>query len=96
MIHVPDVRAAADWYESIGFRILEAHGDGGGTLSFAMLAFGDGHVMFSEGGVTSTARRREVERSFVACTTESFRRASHTCTSIAMRNSLKIQYLGES
>ena len=27
MIHVPDVRATVDWYESIGFKVLAAYGD---------------------------------------------------------------------
>jgi catechol 2,3-dioxygenase-like lactoylglutathione lyase family enzyme len=62
MIHVPDVRATVDWYESIGFRAVNTYGnetqDG---LSFAIVAFGNGQVMFSQGGETSTKRRREVD-----------------------------------
>src|SRR5579884_37046 len=61
MIHVRDVRATADWYEEIGFRVLTTYGDGEGGLSFAMLAFGTGEVMFSSGGWTSPRHRREVD-----------------------------------
>ena len=62
MIHVPDVRATVDWYESIGFRVVEVHGDEtDGALSFAILSFGSGQVMFNEGGETSTKHRREVD-----------------------------------
>jgi uncharacterized glyoxalase superfamily protein PhnB len=62
MIHVPDVRATAAWYEAIGFRIVQAAGDDQGSgLSFAMLAYGDSEVMFSVGGRPSRARRREVD-----------------------------------
>lgn len=59
MIHVPDVRATADWYESIGFKVLARYGDE--DEGFAMLSFGSGEVMFSSGGEPSTRRRREVD-----------------------------------
>ena len=62
MIHVPDVRATVDWYLSIGFRAVNTYAnetqDG---LSFAILGFGNGQVFFSQGGETSTKRRREVD-----------------------------------
>lgn len=62
MIHVPDVRATVNWYESIGFRAVATYGnetpDG---LSFAIMAFGNGQVMFNQGGETSDKRRREVD-----------------------------------
>jgi uncharacterized glyoxalase superfamily protein PhnB len=61
MIHVPDVRATVDWYESIGFTVLAAYGNDGEGLSFAMLRFGSGEVMFSSGGHPSTQHRREVD-----------------------------------
>lgn len=62
MIHVPDVRATVDWYESIGFRVVEVHGhDNTSELSFAIVAWGNGQVMFSEGGETSEKLRREVD-----------------------------------
>jgi catechol 2,3-dioxygenase-like lactoylglutathione lyase family enzyme len=62
MIHVPDVRATVDWYESIGFNVVATYGnetpDG---LSFAIVSFGDREVMFSQGGETSDKWRREVD-----------------------------------
>ena len=61
MIHVPDVRATTDWYEGIGFKVLNTYGDGGLGLSFAMLSFGGGRVMFSQDGRPSDERRREVD-----------------------------------
>ncbi|HEV8186462.1 MAG TPA: VOC family protein [Pyrinomonadaceae bacterium] len=62
MIHVPDVRATVDWYESIGFRVSDTYDNGTPDgLSFAILRFGNGLVMFNQGGETSTKRRREVD-----------------------------------
>jgi len=61
MIHVPDVRAAVEWYERIGFRVLETFGNGAGGLSFGILIFGDSRVMFNQGGQASAAARREVD-----------------------------------
>ena len=61
MIHVPDVRAAVDWYEGIGFKATDTYGDGREGLSFAILAFGAGEVMFNQGGRPSTSNRREVD-----------------------------------
>ena len=62
MIHVPDVRATVDWYKSIGFRAVNTYGnETADGLSFAILAFGNGQVMFNQGGETSTKRRREVD-----------------------------------
>ena len=60
MIHVPDVRAALEWYRAIGFEEVTTFDDGEG-LSFAMVSFGDGEVMFNEGGKASDASRREVD-----------------------------------
>ena len=39
MIHVPDVRATVDWYESIGFKVINTYGNDGEGLSFAILSF---------------------------------------------------------
>jgi len=39
MIHVPDVRAAVEWYAAIGFTVTRTHDDGE-RLSFALLSFG--------------------------------------------------------
>jgi hypothetical protein len=61
MIHVPDVRATANWYESIGFSVDNTYGNGHGGLSFAILSFGYTQVMFNEGGERSNAGRREVD-----------------------------------
>lgn len=62
MIHVADVRATVDWYKEIGFNVVATYGDDTGEgLSFAVVAFGDTQVMFSEGGEPSTAHRREVD-----------------------------------
>lgn len=61
MIHVPDVRATAAWYETIGFTVVETYGDGEEGVSFAILSAGDTRVMLNQGGRQSTAERREVD-----------------------------------
>jgi uncharacterized glyoxalase superfamily protein PhnB len=61
MIHVPDVRATAAWYEAIGFTVLETFDDGGEGWSFAILSAGDTRLMLNSGGHPSTAERREVD-----------------------------------
>ena len=62
MIHVPDVRATVDWYQGIGFTVVDSYGnETADGLSFAVMAFGKGHVMFNQGGETSPKRRREVD-----------------------------------
>lgn len=61
MIHVPDVRATVEWYQGIGFTVLDTYPDGGDGLSFAILGFGNSQVMFSSGGQPSTRFRREVD-----------------------------------
>ena len=62
MIHVPDVRATVEWYESIGFEIVNTYGDGTPDgLSFGIVSFGNGWVMFSSGGEPSDKHRREVD-----------------------------------
>jgi uncharacterized glyoxalase superfamily protein PhnB len=60
MIHVPDVRAAAAWYEAIGFRVNATHEDDG-EMDWASLSFGATELMFNTGGVPSGAHRREVD-----------------------------------
>jgi uncharacterized glyoxalase superfamily protein PhnB len=60
MIHVPDVRATVEWYQTIGFTVITTYDDGD-ELSFAMLSFGSGEVMFNAGGQQSTSDRREVD-----------------------------------
>ena len=62
MIHVPDVRATVDWYESIGFNVVAKYGnETADGLSFAIVSFGDSEVMFNQDGETSDKRRREVD-----------------------------------
>ena len=61
MIHVPDVRRTVDWYRSIGFDVAVTYGDNEGGLSFAMVSFGSGEVMFSSGGRLSAHHRRDVD-----------------------------------
>ena len=61
MIHVPDVRRTVDWYRDIGFNVTVAYDDNAGRLSFAMVSFGAGEVMFSSGGRPSAQHRREVD-----------------------------------
>jgi hypothetical protein len=61
MFHVPDVRRTVDWYRDIGFDVTATYGDSRGGLSFAMMSFGDGQVMFSKGGRLSPHHRREVD-----------------------------------
>jgi len=62
MIHVPDVRATVNWYESISFRAVATYDNGTPDgLSFAIMGFGTGQVMFIQGGETSDKRRREVD-----------------------------------
>ena len=62
MIHVPDVRATADWYASIGFTVAQTFDDDDGEgLSFAFVRFGSSAVMFDQGGLPSTSDRREVD-----------------------------------
>lgn len=61
MIHVPDVRATVEWYESIGFRVVAAYGNESDGFSFAIVSFGKGEVMFSQDGEPSSKRRREVD-----------------------------------
>ena len=61
MIHVPDVRATAAWYETIGFTILSTYGDGGDGLSFAILSAGTTRIMFNQCGRSSAEWRREVD-----------------------------------
>lgn len=60
MIHVPDVRATVEWYQSIGFALLGVNEEEG-DMNWAMLSFGEGMVMFSSGGQPSAAHRREVD-----------------------------------
>ena len=61
MFHVPDVQKTVDWYRDIGFTVTATYGDNADGLSFAMVSFGAGTVMFSSGGKLSPRHRREVD-----------------------------------
>ena len=63
MIHVPDVKATMEWYQSIGFELLAAYGDDDedGEVGFAVLRHGAGWVYFDGEGKSSDADRREVD-----------------------------------
>jgi uncharacterized glyoxalase superfamily protein PhnB len=60
MIHVPDVRATADWYTSMGFEILGQNVEDG-EMNWAKLSFGNSEVMLNAGGKPSNEPRREVD-----------------------------------
>jgi len=62
MIHVPDVDATANWYESIGFEIRDKGREcDEGEVVFALLRFGESTIMLDAGGKPSDAFRREVD-----------------------------------
>jgi len=61
MLHVPDVRCTVDWYRDLGFAVTVTYEDAAGGLSFAMMSFGTGEVMFSSGGWLSGHQRRDVD-----------------------------------
>jgi uncharacterized glyoxalase superfamily protein PhnB len=60
MLHVPDVSATANWYASIGFRILRTAADGT-EMTWALLQLGSSELMLNCGGSSSDADRREVD-----------------------------------
>jgi uncharacterized glyoxalase superfamily protein PhnB len=60
MLHVPDVRASIAWYEAIGFKAIDTGDDDGDTV-WAELAFGEGRVMLSAGGVAGSRTRRDAD-----------------------------------
>jgi uncharacterized glyoxalase superfamily protein PhnB len=60
MIHVPDVRATAEWYEKMGFRIVRTN-EPDGMMDWASLSFGNTEIMLNEGGRPSSSHRREVD-----------------------------------
>lgn len=63
MIHVPDIRATADWYQSIGFELTGSFGCEGedGPLMWAKLTYGDSDIMLNVDGKPSDAHRREFD-----------------------------------
>lgn len=60
MIHVPDVSVTADWYTSIGFKVMDI-AEHDGEASWALLRFGDTELMLNSGGKPSAEHRREVD-----------------------------------
>lgn len=60
MINVPDVRATADWYTSIGFNLVRQNEEDG-EMNWAKLSFENSELMLNAGGKSSTAHRREVD-----------------------------------
>ena len=60
MIHVPDVKATADWYGSIGF-VMVRYNEENGVMDWALLSFGNSEIMFNAGGMRSGEPRREVD-----------------------------------
>jgi hypothetical protein len=65
MIHVPDVRATADLYVSIGFTLVRSNearrNEEDGQLDWALLSLGGSEIMLSLCGMPSTAHRREFD-----------------------------------
>lgn len=63
MVHVPDVRATADWYRAIGFEVAGWNPDDSGpeTWNWALLRLGAAELMLNIGGRPSDAWRREVD-----------------------------------
>ncbi|TFI57973.1 hypothetical protein E2493_12315 [Sphingomonas parva] len=63
MIHVPDVRAAADWYVALGFALIGYNPTCSDTevWDWAALRLGPTGLMFNLGGQSSEAPRREVD-----------------------------------
>ena len=60
MIHVPDVRATAAWYERIGFTVTGTNEEDG-EMNWAALIFGGTAIMLNAGGLPSSRDRREVD-----------------------------------
>ena len=60
MIHVPDVRATADWYTSIGFKLVRQNEEDG-EMNWALLSFRNSDIMLNCDGKPSVSHRREVD-----------------------------------
>ena len=61
MMHVPDVKATAAWYESIGFIVEATHEEPGCPMDWALLLFGTSEVMLSAGGKPPSSARRDFD-----------------------------------
>ena len=60
MLQVPDIRATIAWYVSVGFSLIET-AEEEGELTWALLGYGEGRVMFNGGGHASDAPRRDAD-----------------------------------
>ena len=60
MLQVPDIGATIAWYVSVGFSLLET-AEEEGELTWALLGYGEGRVMFNCGGHPSDAPRRDAD-----------------------------------
>ena len=61
MMHVPDVRATVEWYETVvGFTRVRVNVEDG-EMNWALLRYGNADVMLNMGGKASDAWRREVD-----------------------------------
>lgn len=60
MIHVPDVRATAVWYVSIGFTLVRFNEEDS-EMNWALLELGGSEIMLNAGGKPSAAHRREFD-----------------------------------
>lgn len=61
MLHVPDVRATVEWYETVaGFTRVRVYEEDGEML-WALLKYGNAEFMLNAGGKASDAWRREVD-----------------------------------
>ena len=60
MLNVPDVRATAAWYETIGFVVPRTHEDGD-EMTWASMTYGSTEVMLNAGGRRSDVARRDVD-----------------------------------
>ncbi len=75
MIHVPDVRATAEWYACIGFEIRNVNREcDDGEIDWALLRLGQSEIMLSLGGQPSSAARREFDLYIHVDDVEAFRR----------------------
>ena len=61
MLHVPNVSATADWYNSIGFTVVRTVEDDVCEVVWALLGCGDSRLMLNTGGKPSAEHRREVD-----------------------------------
>lgn len=60
MFHVPDVRATAEWYTAIGFKLVRQNEEEG-EINWAKLSYENSEVMLDSGGKPSAEFRREAD-----------------------------------